>query len=313
MLNVHLVKSFRAAKELLSQEKKEWVAIETEYGKYTIDETFPGVVKACNHHGDLQFNTAPAVQCMQCKQSYDNFLISHIDLDVLFGILWAAGWLKKTRVTTTLSELVALADIHGFHTIHQKLKEYPEEILNRYYAIGYLVNSWVFKDDGLEHKDMSKEVHKLLLRIKDIIIQGATPEQIQLYQEWFKEQQKVVKQHLQEIVKLCDDTCLFIFKAPFRLTTAYQIEDLKASIIIQYNEQAKSITLSCFDNDIAKRYFGKEGVIEPLQRFFGESAGGKTAIGGSPREANIQPEMLNAFKEFILREYINLPELISVE
>jgi len=249
---------------------------------------------------------------LNIKKKYDNFIISHIDIDTLFGILWTAGWLKITRVTRSLSDLIALADKNGFHIVEREFKRYSPEIVNRYLAIGYLVNSWVIVDDGLTKKDISKEVHKLLLRIKDIILDGATKEQIANYKQWFEKQTSSAKKYLIQILFLCDQENMFIYRAPFRLTTAYNLGDISSVIILQYNEQSKTITMSCINEEVAEKYFGKMGVIEPLQKFFGEAAGGKKAIGGSPRDIPLQPEVLNAFLEFLKREYFNIPEIIPI-
>ncbi len=316
MLNVQLAKTFKAA-QLVATQSKDWVAIETEYGDRVLDNTSSNVVLSLNHHGDLQENLPPAMafKSIPTLTRYDNFIISHIDLDVLFGILWTAGWLKKTRVTTSLSEIVAHADLEGFHKVADLFatETYSQDIIQRYYAIGYLVNTWVINDNGLDQKDISKEVHKLLLRIKDIILDGPTPELIKKTEEWFIAQEQIASSYLQTIVNICDDIKLFIFRAPFGLTTAYQIKKIHASLIIQYHEQSKSITLSCIDNQTAQRFFGDTGVIEPLQNFFGKDSGGKKAIGGTPRGVTIQPEMLPAFQEYLQREYFNIPTIIKLK
>jgi len=316
MLNVILAKSYDDARTFLESANardKEWVAIETEYGDKVIDETTPNVNLALNHHGDLQHMEAPALVYKLNPKRYDNFIVSHIDLDVLFGILWTAGWLKKTNTTKELSKYVATADILGFHVAKELLSLTRKDIEERYLAIGYLLNSWVINDNGKNIVDISKEIHKLLLRIKDIILDGATQQQVEQYKKWFEEQEKVAKKHLVDIKALCSDSNnLFIFRAPFSLTTAYQINDTKADIIVQYNEQAKSISLSCFDEEVANKFFGEDGVINPLKKFFGEKAGGKKTIGGTPRDQNIQPEILNAFVEFLFREYFNVPEILDL-
>jgi len=313
MIQVILAKSYDAAKAFLQKEKEPWVAIETEYGDKVIDKTCPNIDLALNHHGDLQDEDAPALIYKKKIKRYDNFIISHIDLDVLFGILWSAGWLKKTNITKKLSKYVALADIYGFHQAKEYIEQNEDrDLVDRYLAIGYLVNSWVINDNGKSLVDISREIHKLLLRIKDIILGGTTEEQIQAYTKWFNEQEKAAKAHLQEIKPICDNNNMFVYLAPFSLTTAYVLGDIEAKVIIQYNEQSKSISLSCFDEDIAETYFGENGVIEPLQKFFGEGAGGKKTIGGTPRDQNIQPEMLSAFKEFLFREYFNTPEIVKL-
>jgi hypothetical protein len=106
---------------------------------------------------------------------------------------------------------------------------------------------------------------------------------------------------------------LLVYRAPFSLSTAYFIEDISGDVIVQFNEQSKTLTLACFNDDIAEKLFGKNGVIEPLQKFFGDKAGGKKAIGGSPRSQKLQPEILQAFLEFLNREYFNVPEIIYLE
>ena len=315
MIRVVLAKSYDEARSFLQEADGQWVAIETEYGDKVIDGNCPNVDLALNHHGDLQCEDAPALVYKKDPKRYDNFIISHIDLDVLFGILWTAGWLKKTSTTRTLSKYVALADTEGFHIAKHRISSQRKEIQERYMAIGYLVNSWVINDNGKSLVDISREIHKLLLRIKDIILGGATEEQIQAYTKWFNEQEKAAKAHLKEIKPLCgsNENNAFIFRAPFSLTTAYSIGDIEARVIIQYNEQSKSISLSCFDEEVAERYFGIEGVITPLRKFFGDGAGGKKTIGGTPRDQDIQPEMLSAFVEFLFREYFNVPEIESLE
>jgi hypothetical protein len=311
MLKVWLAKNLEEAKEVASSDKN-WVAIETEYGGERLDDSHPNVALSLNHHGELQDEKAPAeAYHLKLKRKYDNFIISHIDIDTLFGILWTAGWLKKTNVTLSLAALISIADKHGFHIAEKHFKDYDRRIISRYLAIGYLVNSWVINDDGLLKKDVSKEVHKLLLKIKDIILDGATKEQIANYKLWFEKQNKSAKSYLINIVNLCNDN-LLVYRAPFRLTTAYNLGDVNGALILQYNEQSKTITLSCIDDITAEKYFGKDGVIEPLQIFFGDQAGGKKAIGGSPRDINLQPEMLNAFLEFLKREYFNIPEIIQL-
>jgi len=314
MIRVILAKNRDEGVDCITSIGGSWVALETEYGKKTLGTEVPNVEVALNHHGDLQTQDAPALAyTKKIQKRYDNFIVSHIDLDILFGILWTSGLIRETVLTKGLAHLVALADVNGFHTIEPILSQAPKKTRDIYYAIGYLVNSWVINDNGKSITDISKEIHKLLLRIKDIIIKGASADQIKLYQEWFKEQQLAAKRHLIEIKTLGINEHMFIFRAPFRLTTAYSIGDAKATIIVQYNEQSKSITLSCFDNLVAQKYFGFRGVIEPLQKFFGEEAGGKLAIGGTSRNRDIQPEMLSGFIEFLSREYLNIPDILPVE
>jgi hypothetical protein len=314
MLQVYLAKNLEGAIEI-TKLNENWVAIETEYGDQVLDNSYDRVAASLNHHGHLQGEDPPALAYKHFKNPrYDNFIISHIDLDVLFGILWMAGWLKVTPVTKKLSDMVAQADKFGFHTLKETLEQAPKKIRDMYLTIGYLTNSWIIKDNGATTKDVSKEIHKLLLRIKDVILNGATPDQINQYEEWLDSQAKTVKKHLVQIVPLCNDNKLLVYRAPFKLTTVYMIgdKDIVGEIIVQYHEQSKSITLGCINDEITQKYFGDKGVIEPLQIFFGSEAGGKFSIGGSPRNMDLQPEILSAFVEFLKREYFNIPQVIKM-
>lgn len=312
MIRVELAKNISAAQELADQLPRV-VAVETEYGEHSLNTSHPNVEVALNHHGKDQNKIVPALSYKLFNGvPYDNFIVSHIDLDVLFGIMWASGLLKETATTIQLAELTAKSDLYGFHIVQDMLPQYPKHIQQKYLLIGYLVNSWVINDDGHNQKDISKEVHKLMLKIKDIIINNVDEQCLESVNEWLEQQERIAKHHLREIVELCNDELMFVFQASFSLTTAYKIGDEKASIIVHYNEQSKSISLSCYDEATAQRYFGKDGVIEPLQKFFGPNAGGKNVIGGSPRDLNLQPEIIQSFVEFLKREYFNIPMVRAI-
>jgi hypothetical protein len=208
---------------------------------------------------------------------------------------------------------VAHADLNGFHVMPAFFEKKYQSIKNHYYAIGYLVNSWVVNDNGEDCKDVSREVHKLLLRIKDIILDGPTQDQLRAVDNWLEAQEKTASEHLKSINVICEGYRMISVSAPFSLSTAYNIKKISGQIILQYNEQSKSITLSCIDEPTAKKFFGKNGVVTPLQKFFGKKAGGKIAIGGSPRDQDLQPELLTAFQEFLQREYFNVPTIINLD
>lgn len=313
MIYVQLCKSFQDA-QTIADNTPRVVAIETEYGNDSLGVWHPNVEVALNHHGSNQGNKAPSLSWELFRENtYDNFIVSHIDLDVLFGLLWAGGWLKETQTTIQLSKLVADADVNGFHVVQSYLDDVPKHIKDKYLCIGYLVNSWIINDNGKKSIDISKEVHKLLLKIKDIIIGNPTPHQLKEVNDWLLHQNSAAKRHLKKIVDIGDDARMFIYRAPFSLTTAYILDEEKADVILQYNEQSRSLTLGCFNDEVAQKYFGKNGVIEPLRKFFDKTAGGKTAVGGSPRDIDLQPEVVEAFASFLNREYFNVPEIKQIQ
>ena len=312
-LNIWLAKTPKEAREVAASGGR-WVAIETEYGDDTVDESDEGISLSLNHHGDLQHNDAPALAYKKTiGERFDNFVISHIDMDVLFGILWTSGMIRQNQMTTGLSILVAMSDINGYHTMGPMLEKLPQEVKEKFWSLGYTLNNWTLHGESKTKKDFSQELNGLLTRMKSIIEEDITEEQREQFQGWFNAQQESAKKHLKEIHRLNGNENMFIYRAPFNLTTAYEVGGEKAVIIVQYHEQAKSITIACYDDETAKAYFGKKGVLAPLKKYFGKEAGGKMAIGGTSRNHEMQPEMLNGFIEFMHREYFNSPEIIDLE
>jgi hypothetical protein len=59
------------------------------------------------------------------------------------------------------------------------------------------------------------------------------------------------------------------------------------------------VTLAVHDEEIAKKLFGHNGVLGPLKEYFGNGSGGRTAIGGSPREEKIDYDKFILFVKYI--------------
>ena len=295
---MRLCKTYQKAIQL-SKNLPKVCAIETEYG----DEHFgikDGAVLELLHHGAFSENKPAASQLIDTKLKYDNFIVSHIDLDTIFGIMWAAGFLKKTFITEQLSELISFVDEYGFHkyiaTKHNKIDSHVQA---KFLNIGKLYSSWKFNtfNDG---QDISKDIHKLILRIKDIIMKANDTTISNDFQEKYKIFEKYSR------YELSIPGILIVYVGDIFLLDGYFYNNINHDIVIQYNTGSSSISISCSDEQIAENYFGKNGVLNPLKEFFGPDAGGRKSIGGSPRHLTLQIEMLEAFIKYLKRNYFNI-------
>ena len=313
MLEVTLCKSFDDAVKL-AEEKGRIAAIECEYGKDTLTEEYKGVEVAMYHHGEHSDKPAPSVRWDvydQLEEPIDHFIVSHIDLDTIMGIMWASKILKPSDIAKDIGKLAEIQDLNGFHYIEKNvLKDLHPNIKYRYLAIGYLLNKNINIEDYQNPIiDVSKMVHKTILKIKDMIIDGPSDEIIEQIDNWLKNKSDDAKTH-RKISGIIN-----VFKADKSLLSAYCIDGECSDINIQFNTGNNSITISAFNEDIAKKYFGKNGVITPLKEFFKEEVGGRISVGGTARDVMhtwdecikfykyIQKNYLNNSKKHIMRDY----------
>jgi len=312
MIQVMKANSYEDAKKAFNilKNKGPVVAVETEYGNEYFGKKDGAEIELL-HHGVNQ-NSYPAAQAYYMDpnydplKKYDNFIVSHIDLDTIFGIAWAAGFFKKTPVTIALSELISQVDQYGFAWfMKNKYGKIDPIIEGKFLMIGFLIGSWKFKESN-ELIDISKDVHKLILRIKDVVINKQFDAEIELAKENLEEyldfKEKIYKKTIQQDLSIPGILNVFISNKP--VLDAYYWE-AGCDIIIQYNTGSGSITLATKDIETAKEYFGEEGVLAPIKIFFGENAGGRVNIAGSDRKLHLQIEYLEAFVKFIRRCYLN--------
>lgn len=304
MISVFKCKSYDIALQQ-SKNVKNVVAVETEYG----DNFFgvkDGAVVELLHHGKLSNNwpAATSFYKQELTGRYDNFIVSHIDADTILGIMWAAGFLKPTKLVLKLCELIGEVDVRGFHWfMEHKYNKIPRIIQEKFLAIGSVISSWKFQDKN-DFENISRDVHKLILKIKDLIL-FPVPEEIIQRNKNFIEKKEIIKSN-SVVVELSIPGIMVVYKGDTFLLDGYSVNDIDNDIVVHYNTGSNTINISCKDEAIAKKYFGEDGVINPLQTFFNEEAGGRTTVGGSPRDKKLQVEYLEAFVSFIRREYLNI-------
>jgi len=305
MINVKLVKTFEDAKKV-AQEMKNCGAIECEYGENHIDENIDGIVLAMNHHGSQSDNPPPSLQWNvfdKLDKGLDNFIVSHIDLDTIFGIMWASKILRPTKIAKSIAKLVAEQDLKGFHYMEKNVLPNLEDFIKyRFLSIGYLISSINIEDHGETIVDVSRVIHKIILKIKDLIIDGPNEDLKNHLKDWLENKIQVAEKYLASSQA---GVHFFITEGNINLLSAYKLKNSESEINIVYNSDSGILSIACFDEDVAEKYFGENGVITPLQKFYGPLAGGRKTVGGLPRDMKITKEQANSFKDFIIKEYIN--------
>ena len=307
MLNITLVKNYeealKVAQELKSQGKKV-CAIECEYGDNALME--PDVDLALNHHGKFSDNLPPSKRYdlhEKLKDPFDNFIVSHIDLDSIFGILWTSKILKPTEIAKALADLSSIQDLNGFHYLEKHiLSDLETAVKFRFLAIGHLVSKITIEDNDSTIVDVSRIVHKTILKIKDIVVQGVPNYYKDKINDWLINKEKEVIKYLEAENDVYN---FFIASNGINLLSAYKVNGKFKEINIVYQSENRTISLACFSDEVAIKYFGENGVITPLQRFFGSKAGGRLTVGGSPRDEKVNKEKALAFKDFLDKEYFN--------
>jgi len=301
MIDVRLCLSYEQAIQV-SKDMVDIVAIETEYGDKYFGKK-DGAVLELLHHGNLSSNKPASIALIPedytpINYKFNNFIISHIDLDTVFGIMWAGGYLKNTKTAREISELVAYLDINGFYKFKNEILDYDNHNHIKLLAITSLINFWKINQNNL-----SKDIHKLILRIRDYIILGV-PDEVKKYLVQDINENDFLKDITE--LELSIPKVLVTYISNISVTDRYLNNGLEYDMILQYNTGSNSITLACQNDEIAEKHFGKKGVIEPLQLFFGNRAGGHKSIGGSPRGEKLQIEYLEAFLKFLKRNYFNI-------
>ena len=302
MIKVILCKNFEKAKEI-AKEIKPCVAVECEYGDDVLTEDFEGVELAFYHHGKFAYLPAPSERWdiyEKLEQGYDNFIISHRDLDTLMGIMWASKILKPESLAKKIGELVALQDINGFHWLEKNiLPNLHPDLKYRFLGLGLILSTRDIEvDNGELIKDVSKSTHKIILKLKDMIIDGPNEKQKVAIDNWMNQKKLDAEKDL-----IFTNRKINFFMSDKNLLSAYHVFDFYPDINIVYNYRNGSILISAFDEKIAKKYFGNQGVIRPLKEFFGDKAGGRITVGGTPRDQVYNREKAEEFLKFIIKNY----------
>lgn len=299
-MRIVVAKDLEEAKKLARQHRGKYViSIEAEWGDLALEE--PNVDLSLNHHGPRSNNICPAEVGIKRPYLIDNFkdkdkayIISHLDADTIFGIMWLEGYLNpKDDTAKKLSEIVAYSDKNGYHKAaieYEHLKN--TDIGRKWLTIGYLFS----RNNKVKTGDITT-IFKNIVDATKIIIESKDIASSVIYQEAYYWNSKKTKNAKDSLVFVNDD--MLVFKGKHFYCDNYNLFNEPKKVIIQYNTNTNSVLLSAYDKDTAVDLFGKKGVAGMLQDFFGDEAGGHTAIGGSPRNKYISEKDFDNFVQYI--------------
>lgn len=296
---VFIASNYEVAKKLTEVVPKKipnitFCGIEAEWGSRELDESIPNITKVFNHHG----NNINIPAALAYKELYldnqsgftrnyysENFIISHLDADTIFGIGWVSGFFSYTKEMIDLSNLIAEIDIKGYHNTN-----IPEE---------YTVKFEVIKSIISHAKNSLKKVKfKNYYNCTPIIIKALNKICTILGNNYLlnKRYDLIMKEkssNLFTIVKLPEsDDKVHIYNKRIN-----DFSDGEHLFLIIWN-----ITLSIYgrDNDIVKKYI-PEGLPNFLNNIM-PGSGGQFSAAGTKRKRPIKREdYLKIVKELKLK------------
>ena len=249
--------------------------VEAEYG----DVTVFGSVISLAHHG-LNSNNPPPCEYNSQDFDLDCIGVSHIDLDTLGGIMAISG---KKYLPEEFWKTSGEIDVKGIHKV--KIDPYFEIYFNAFYAFS--------------------EKHRIFAP-RDGSVLDIT-EQVMEFIDFFKQMSEYLNGfHKEDNIKLINEGIIWktkledLKKASFvksdgiitlrKSNSFVNFYTKEREIVIAYNTLRKSITISKSDDDIAL------DCAKVMKEIFGEEAGGRSNIAGTPR--NLKYEEGDALKVF---------------
>lgn len=282
---------------------------EAEYGELEVTGSRDELSLA--HHGPREANPAPCLaENMDPHDAPTAFLVSHIDLDAVGGILALQGIKPEDD---KFWEAAAFIDVNGIHHIHE-LDQAEQDKLNAVYA-------WNTQQDRLNTRgvtepiDVTEQVNAWKKALDIILDPRAWKHDIMINagREWEQNASKAVEEKL---VFENENLRAFITDGVFCSASYYSPNNQEvAPATVVYNKKFDSITIAFEDG--GKTFSAKEIV----QAMWGPEAGGHGGIAGSPRGRAMTEEQfiqavsaVNAkYEEKRLEQSITLDNIRSVD
>ena len=246
---------------------KTCTAVEVEYGNNSLTSKDIGVDSYYNHHHTGPDAKQPCLAYTDFNQSFkENFIISHIDADTIFGIGWLSGIFPKDKILIDIAKIISIMDNEGSHKI-------PKELISKYYKEWEVVKSFishakksVSKVKYKDYYNCSSIIYSTLMNIVRIV---HDPKSVELRYS------KLINADINSKAKLhpMSNEELHIFDKKCN-----DFDKGTHNFII-----IKSKTISIFgrDKDQVKKYF-PEGLNNFLAKYF-DGAGGHFASAGTSR------------------------------
>lgn len=243
------------------------VTIEAEYGNNTVS----GSVLTLAHHGSNSANPCPCILNVEhlgvvSRNQISIIGCSHFDLDTLGGILAVMG---NKIAPDEFWSLAAKIDIRGIHNVD--LGDMQPQF-DAYYA--YSETHRVYVSNCIEYVNDIVDEYACFL---NVLFYGDPAIQAELIEDGKKWRENLNDLDQDTFVKQYNKVILRKTSSKF-VNNLYRSE----SIVVAYNEQTRAITVSRRDDSVD---INCDAVVK---KFFGEKAGGRAEIAGSPRDESYE-------------------------
>jgi len=239
------------------------ITIEAEYGSKTVE----GKLYTSAHHGKNSNNPAPCNDEKIPTLDYITILLSHLDVDTIIGCGRVYGII--TKEWDDFCKAVEIIDVNGTHHMY-KLSQENQDRLNAYYAWNF---SQGRQERIVETTDVTSKIEESLLVLTKIF--NNDENLIKAGKIWVKSATEAVENCLlfeTQNVRVFSTSQVFCGAAYYSL-----IKNKIMLACVSFNQKFKAITLSFEDG-------GKQfNAVEIMQEIFGNEAGGRPGIAGTPR------------------------------
>ena len=282
----------RDAKNLQQELEKHpnTATVEAEFGKKIVK----GSLYTLAHHDERQWAICPCL-IQNISGSPEDLVIgiSHFDLDTLGGIMGLIG--EKRHLPNQFWEAAAYSDIHGPHRIHEyKFYQEVKHLINAFYAWSEKNRIDIpFNGDVVDCTDLLINAIKFIKKLVNnknnqlLLKEGA---------DWEKKMYSLNKDTFVEVFHKNGKDIIVrenLKNGSFVNGLYKDPAGVVRDVIVSYTEIYGRVTIS------SEKEFDDIDCKEIMQSYFGEKAGGKKVIAGSPRDKKIN---YNEFKKFV--EYL---------
>lgn len=299
-INILYTSNADIAKSLCETGEAPELTVEAEYGSYVAEGS---LYTAAHHQPDGPYsngtNPSPCNNTDIPHMNEGTILISHMDLDTIGGCLRAFPEWSKLFVTETESfwDFAEYIDNNGPHKVKQ-YQGYTPELHNQIAAF------WQWKTDNIPYLD-ANDRH---LAVTDYVLAAANalehicannPEYLEKGISFLQKEAELDSYSFlshQTIDPKGPDG--YTFNILFRESSNFvnhlynvSLLDMPADVVVAYNPERSSITLSYADSNTesyAMKAFGPAREI--MQEIWGPLAGGHDGIAGTPRDVTMQRE-----------------------
>lgn len=262
-IKILMASSLEKAQEIKERLNGPLATVECEYGNVVIE----GAVTLA-HHAE-GWNAAPAIASDNVLEESgvevvdgDYILVSHIDLDTIFGIMNIANDMPFSE---EVKKGVNYVDCNGQHNLFKsEVSDEARKVILAY--IGY-----ASRNRCPQQEDITEYVQELIQKFY-------TQDNYEVGLALVEGRAKAAAEYLNAAVG-----CVALLDQPaesnmFGLNSEYIIDGIEYDCIIVFNRKFGSITLSS-----KAGVKGEKNMATIMKAVFGEEAGGHKGIAGTPR------------------------------